>query len=79
MFKTYADWPKKGVYFRDMSPLFKNPELFKEQLNNMLELIKDCNSGVDLDFDYIAGPEARGFIIAAGLSITLQPKYFAIL
>ena len=56
------DWPKKGVIFRDISPLLADPEWFKIALARMVD-------EVDLDnIDYIVGIESRGFILGSALS-----------
>lgn len=52
------DFPKKGIYFRNISPLLTNYELFNTTIKLMAEKIKQAN----LHFDYIAGMESRGFL-----------------
>ena len=52
------DFPKEGIYFRNISPLLTNHNLFQETLKMMAKCI--VNSG--LEFDYIAGMESRGFL-----------------
>jgi len=57
-----ADFPKKGIMFRDISPLLAHPEKFQESLSALLK-------GVDLSqVDYTAGIESRGFILGAALA-----------
>ena len=43
------DFPKEGIYFRNISPLLTNHNLFQETLKMMAKCI--VNSG--LEFDYI--------------------------
>lgn len=52
------DFPKEGIYFRNISPLLANYELFNLTIKLMAELVR--KSG--LNFDYIAGMESRGFL-----------------
>jgi adenine phosphoribosyltransferase len=58
-----ADFPKKGVMFRDISPLLASPTKFQEALAGLIK-------GVDMSkVDAIAGIESRGFILGAALAI----------
>ena len=52
------DFPKPGIIFKDITPLLKDPEAFNASLSVMEERLKD------VQFDYILGVEARGFIFA---------------
>lgn len=59
--RDIADFPKPGVVFKDLTPLFGNPQAFSDVLG---ELATRHDGNVDL----IAGVEARGFIIGAPLA-----------
>ena len=62
LIKTFNDFPKKGVIFRDVNPLFRNPaaiQLIAKQFINQEELSR---------IDYIAGIESRGFTVASLLA-----------
>ena len=58
--RCIPDWPIKGVNFRDVTTLFKNPAALKEISDEMYELYKDKGItkivGVFVDFD---GVDAR--------------------
>ncbi len=60
-----VDWPKKGVVFKDITPLFSNPEAFNETVDRFYQHYKDKN------IDKVIGSEARGFIIAAPVALKL--------
>jgi len=65
--RTVPDHPKKGIMFRDITTLIKDPVGFRLVIDNMTQrYIKG-----DIDFDLIVGIEARGFIIGGALSYTL--------
>ena len=65
--RTIPDHPKKGIMFRDITTLIKDPVGFRLVIDNLTErYIKG-----DLNFDIIVGIEARGFIIGGALSYTL--------
>ncbi len=64
--RDIPDFPQKGVMFRDITPLVKNPEAFKYAIDTIAEELGKY------DFDLIVCPEARGFIIAAPLAYKLN-------
>ncbi len=64
--RTIPDHPKKGIMFRDITTLLKDPEAFKESLNILEERYKGQK------IDIIAGIEARGFIFGAALADRLN-------
>lgn len=61
--RSFPDFPKKGIIFRDISPLLKDPKAVQYVADQFYEYYK--NKRVDL----IAGIEARGFIFACALAI----------
>ncbi|MEW6600921.1 MAG: adenine phosphoribosyltransferase [Nitrospirota bacterium] len=65
--RTIPDHPKKGIMFRDITTLIKDPVGFRLVIDNLTQrYITD-----KIDFDLIVGIEARGFIIGGALSYTL--------
>jgi adenine phosphoribosyltransferase len=65
--RTIPDHPKKGIMFRDITTLIKDPVGFRLVIDNFTQrYLKD-----DINFDTIVGIEARGFIIGGALSYTL--------
>jgi len=62
----FPDFPKRGVLFRDITPLLENPKAFLETIKMMAGKIKH------LDFDYIIAIEARGFIFGTALAMLLK-------
>ncbi len=65
--RTIKDYPKKGIMFRDITTLIKDPVGFRLVIDNFTQRYI---SG-DIDFDVIVGIESRGFIIGGALSYTL--------
>ncbi|SDH12128.1 adenine phosphoribosyltransferase [Fervidobacterium changbaicum] len=63
--RDIPDFPQKGVIFRDITPLIKNPEAFKYAVDTIVEEVKK------FDFDLVVCPEARGFIIGAPIAYLL--------
>ncbi|MFH1638356.1 MAG: adenine phosphoribosyltransferase [Candidatus Woesearchaeota archaeon] len=60
--EAHRDFPKKGVVFRDFTPLIKNPEAFRDAIND----IKKHFNGKDIN--KIAAIESKGFIIGSALA-----------
>lgn len=63
------DFPKKGIIFRDITPLFLDPKLLKKTINEMVNLVKD------LDFDVVISPESRGYLFGLPLAIKLKKPF----
>ena len=63
--RCISDFPVKGVNFRDVTTLFKNPECLKEMVEEMYELYKD--KGITK----VVGIESRGFVLASALALRL--------
>lgn len=56
------DFPKKGISFKDISPLIRNPEAFSCCINELEKIASKYHP------DVIIGPESRGFIFGATLA-----------
>ena len=61
LIRTIPDYPKPGILFRDVSTLLLDGPGFRATIDRMAALVGP-------DTKLIAGIEARGFIVAAGLS-----------
>ena len=60
--RSIKDYPKKGILFRDITTLIKNPEAFNFTINKIVDISKK------LDFDKISAIESRGFVFASAVS-----------
>ena len=58
----YQDFPKKGILFRDFSPILKNPAAMEFIVD---EFSKKFHPN---DVDVFVGIESRGFIVACALA-----------
>jgi adenine phosphoribosyltransferase len=65
--RTIPDHPKKGIMFRDITTLLKDPLGYRLVIDNFTQRYITG----DIDFDIIVGIEARGFIMGGALSYTL--------
>jgi adenine phosphoribosyltransferase len=56
------DFPKPGIVFKDLMPLFADGAVFRDVVDRIIAF-----HGRD-SFDVVAGIEARGFVIAAAIA-----------
>ena len=66
------DFPKKGIVFKDLNPIYKEPKIWNELMLPLQKLISNKKP------DYIAGIEARGFIAASALAFKLDLGFITI-
>lgn len=57
---TIPDFPKPGILFRDLTPVFGDAEALKAVADALIEPYRGR-------VDYVAGVEARGFLLAAAV------------
>ncbi|MFC1843251.1 adenine phosphoribosyltransferase [Thermodesulfobacteriota bacterium] len=72
--RTVPDYPKKGIMFRDITTLIKDPVGFRLVIDS---LTQRYITG-DIQFDTIVGIEARGFIMGGALAYTLGKGFIPI-
>jgi len=68
----FPDFPKKGILFRDFSPILKDPSAMSYVID---EFAKHFHPK---DFDILAGIESRGFLLACALAIKFNKGMFMI-
>jgi adenine phosphoribosyltransferase len=72
--RTVPNYPKKGIMFRDITTLIKDPVGFRLVIDNMTQrYIHDA-----YEFNLIVGIESRGFIIGGALAYTLGKGFVPI-
>ena len=67
--RSIKDYPKKGILFRDITTLIKNPKAFKYNNDKIIEISKKFN------FDKVSAIESRGFVFAATVSYVLNKPF----
>ena len=70
--RNIADWPKKGIVFRDITPLLADKKAFSKAVNKLCSVFKNRQ------IDYIAAVEARGFIFGAAVAQKLGKGFIPI-
>ena len=69
---TYKDFPKKGIYFKDVLEIVQEPEIFSELIFRMSssQIIKNSQAIISID--------ARGFIFGSAIALqSSKPMIFA--
>lgn len=64
------DFPEPGVRFADLTPVFADPEGFRTVIDCLATLVPDA--------DLVAGVDARGFLLGAGVAVTLGTGVLAV-
>jgi adenine phosphoribosyltransferase len=70
--RSIKDFPVKGIMFRDITTLLKEPFAFNETLNQLYSFTND------LKIDKVVGIESRGFIFGSLLSQRLNAGFVPI-
>ena len=66
--RSVQDYPKKGILFRDITTLIKDPKAFNYAIDRIIEISKK------LEFNKVSAIESRGFIFASTISyLTSKP------
>ena len=63
---SYKDFPQKGIVFRDVLPVLRNPEIFSDLIHKM------SSSDVLRNSDAIIAIDARGFVFGSVISFHLS-------
>ncbi|EOS60670.1 adenine phosphoribosyltransferase [Firmicutes bacterium M10-2] len=61
--ESIPDFPKKGIMFRDITPILANPEAMRYVTNQISAFAKE------VDANLIVAPEARGFFFGTPAAI----------
>ena len=66
--RSVQDYPKKGILFRDITTLIKEPKAFNFAIDRIIEISNK------IEFDKVSAIESRGFIFASVVSyLTNKP------
>lgn len=62
---SIPDFPKKGILFRDVTPMIQDPAAFKEACDIITKYCKEKGAEV------IVGPESRGYLVGCPAAYNL--------
>ncbi|HEY2601211.1 MAG TPA: adenine phosphoribosyltransferase [Thermoleophilaceae bacterium] len=60
---SIPDYPREGIVFRDVTPLFLNPEALRQAVDEVSEYAQS------LDVDLVVSAEARGFMLGGAVAV----------
>ena len=63
LIRNYPDFPKQGILFKDINPVFRDGKSLDILGNHFYDHFQK------VEVDYVAGIEARGFILSTLLSL----------
>src|SRR6187200_3671602 len=63
--RDVSDFPKKGIVFKDITPILSDPALFRASIHLFLERCRGR------DVDKIVGIDARGFLFGSAVAYEL--------
>ncbi len=63
--REIPDWPKKGVGFKDITPLLEDKDVFRKAINLL------AKPYLKKKIDKVVGIDARGFLLAAAVAYRL--------
>ena len=68
----FPDFPKKGILFRDFSPILRDPQALSYVVDELSRYFHPN------DIDILAGIESRGFLVACAMAIRYNKGMFMI-
>ena len=70
--RNINDYPKEGIIFKDITPLLQDKRAFQEIIEEMASVAEELNA------NYIAGIDARGFIFGGALAQRIKSGFIPI-
>lgn len=64
--REIKDWPKKGINFKDITPLLEDPKAFKYAINSLVKPY------LNKKVDKVVAVDARGFLLASPIAYKLN-------
>ncbi len=72
LIRDVPDFPKKGIIFKDITPLLKHPKAFQEVVHRLVSRYKNLN------INGIAAMESRGFILGGALATQMGVSFIPV-
>ncbi|MCV3743692.1 adenine phosphoribosyltransferase [Ureaplasma sp. ES3154-GEN] len=69
LIKDVPDFPKQGIIFKDITPIFMQPKAMKDVVDMFADYAKDLN------VDVIVGAESRGFLFGLPLALKMDKPF----
>ncbi|QDP85462.1 adenine phosphoribosyltransferase [Chryseobacterium sp. SNU WT5] len=69
--QNIPDFPKPGIQFKDITPIFLNPTLYKEVIDNLVSFSRG-------KIDAVCGIESRGYLFGIAIAVALDIPFVLI-
>jgi len=69
LIRDVKDFPKEGIIFKDITTVLQDPKGLRMAVDAFEVALKD------VEFEYIVGPEARGFIFGVPLAYNMNKGF----
>ena len=69
--QTIPNFPKEGILFRDISPIFLNPKLYEAVIADFVQFSKG-------KIDAVCGIESRGFLFGIAIATALEVPFILV-
>lgn len=72
LIRDVIDFPKEGIIFKDITTVLKDKDGLRAAIDLMQASLKD------LEFDYVVGPESRGFIFGVPVAYNMNKGFIPV-
>lgn len=69
--ENVPDFPIPGIQFKDISPIFLNPKLYEEVIEDLVKFSKG-------KIDAVCGIESRGYLFGIAIAVALEVPFILI-
>ncbi|MBN9311634.1 MAG: adenine phosphoribosyltransferase [Chryseobacterium sp. 39-10] len=69
--QNIPDFPKPGIQFKDITPIFLDPQLYEEVIADMANFSRG-------KIDVVCGIESRGYLFGIAIAVALQVPFILI-
>lgn len=70
--RTIPNYPIDGVLFRDITTVLKDKEALRKSVDEITKSLEK------IEFDYVLGPESRGFIFAMPIAYNMNKGFIPV-
>ena len=69
--QNIPDFPKPGIQFKDITPIFLNPKLYEEVIADLANFSRG-------NIDVVCGIESRGYLFGVAIAVALDVPFILI-
>lgn len=72
LIRDVENFPKEGIVFKDITTILRNPEGLRASVDEFEAVLEG------VEFDYVIGPESRGFIFGVPLAYNMNKGFIPV-